>query len=174
MFEYELPTARVNAHAIANDRTFFLFFLTSDSACGSSLCCGICACMHVHACVCREQLEAETEREWRAYLAFFSRTAAPLRVAAAALAQLDALSSLALLAGTPGYARPRVVEGEEEGGGAAGKSGRGGGAGARARCPRLEIYGGRHPLVLCPALLSYALRCDAMRRVCAAEVRRMS
>ena len=75
--------------------------------------------------VAKERLQAEAEAAWRELLAeaagHFFQMRAPVR----ALAELDALLSLAHVARLPGYVRPEVVPGDRE--------------------PGISIRGGRHP-----------------------------
>ena len=75
----------------------------------------------------RESLDAAARSAWDAYLARFAEAYAPLRAAADALGQLDALRALATLSRNPGYVRPLLLSDDAP--------------------PQLHVVAGRHPML---------------------------
>ncbi len=75
----------------------------------------------------RERLAAAAAAAWDAFLGSFAGCYAPLRAAADALGQLDALRALATLARNPGYVRPTLLPDSAP--------------------PQLRIAAGRHPML---------------------------
>jgi DNA mismatch repair protein MSH3 len=75
----------------------------------------------------RESLDVAARAAWDAYLASFAEAYAPLRAAADALAQLDALRALATLSRNPGYVRPTLLPDDA--------------------APRMHVVAGRHPML---------------------------